>query len=111
MQGRARVAAAIAGAGVVSVAALAASAGAQPTAGKMELQIGAPMALSGTWAVFDVPLLNGIQAAVKEINAKGGVKGVTVKLSYKDFRGDSTQQLAATQQMLDDGIKVYIASN
>ena len=77
----------------------------------MQLHIGAPMALSGTWAVFDEPLLNGIKEAVKEINAKGGVDGVTVKLDYSDFRGDSTQQLADVQKMLDNGIKVFIASN
>src|SRR4051794_31175165 len=77
----------------------------------MELHIGAPMALSGTWAVVDEPLLNGIKEAVKEINGRGGVDGVTVKLDYTDFRGDSTQQLAAVQKMLDNGIKVFIASN
>jgi branched-chain amino acid transport system substrate-binding protein len=86
-------------------------AGAQQRAGKMELHIGAAMALAGPWAVFDEPLLHGIQEGVKEINARGGVNGVTVELTYKDFRGDNTQQLSATQQMLDDGIRVFIASN
>jgi branched-chain amino acid transport system substrate-binding protein len=101
--------------GVVLALALAAvtsvsTAGASTNA-KMELHIGAPMALSGTWSVFDEPLLNGVKEAVKEINGKGGVDGVTVKLDYTDFRGDSTQQLAAVQKMLDNGIKIFIASN
>jgi branched-chain amino acid transport system substrate-binding protein len=81
------------------------------TGGKLELRIGAAVALSGPWAVFDEPLLHGMQEGVKEINAKGGIGGVTVKLTYKDFRGDNTQQLAATQQMLDSDIRVFIGSN
>ena len=77
----------------------------------MELKIGAIVALSGTWAVFDEPLLHGMQAGVKEINARGGVGGVKVKLVYKDFRGDNTQQLSETQELLDDGTRVFVASN
>lgn len=91
---------------------VASTAGAQPRAGKLELQIGAAMALAGPWAVFDEPLLHGIQEGVKEIDAKkNGLDGVTVKLTYKDFRGDNTQQLSATQEMLDAGIRLFIASN
>jgi branched-chain amino acid transport system substrate-binding protein len=101
------VAAAAAALGLV-----ASTAGAQPRAGTLELKIGAAMALAGPWAVFDEPLLHGIQEGVKEIDAKkNGLNGVTVDLTYKDFRGDNTQQLASTQQMLDDGIRVFIASN
>jgi branched-chain amino acid transport system substrate-binding protein len=102
-------AAAVLAVGVVA-ATTAGTAGAKPHA-TMQLEIGAPMALSGTWAVFDEPLLNGIKEAVKEINGKGGVDGVTVKLDYSDFHGDATQQLASVQQMLDNGVKVFIASN
>jgi branched-chain amino acid transport system substrate-binding protein len=97
-------------ASVAVATAFATSAGAHQQA-KLELHIGAPMALAGAWAVFDEPLLNGIKEGVKEINAKGGINGVTVKLTYSDFRGDATQQLASVQKMLDDGIKVFIASN
>ena len=102
-------AAAVLAVGVVA-ATTAGTAGASSHA-TMQLEIGAPMALSGTWAVFDEPLLNGIKEAVKEINGKGGVDGVTVKLDYSDFHGDATQQLASVQQMLDNGVKVFIASN
>jgi branched-chain amino acid transport system substrate-binding protein len=98
-------------AALAALGTVAASAGAADKAEPMELQIGAAMALAGPWAVFDEPLLHGIQEGVKEINAKGGLNGVTVKLTYKDFRGDNTQQLAATQEMLDDGIRIFIGSN
>jgi branched-chain amino acid transport system substrate-binding protein len=94
-----------------ALAAVAGQAGTNRAGQKLDLKIGAVMALSGPWAVFDEPLLHGIQMAAKEINAKGGVNGVTVDLDYKDFRGDNTQQLAATQEMLDDGVEVFIASN
>src|SRR4051794_6393806 len=99
----------LAAAVVAGLAAIVAEGGMQSrnrASATMELQIGAGMALSGPWAVFDEPLLNGIKMAAKEIDAKGGVDGVTVKLTYKDFQGDNTRQLADTQQMLDDGIKV-----
>lgn len=106
-----RVLVLLAASAAAALAAVAAQAGTARKGQKLELQIGAAMALAGPWAVFDEPLLHGIQMAAKEIDAKGGVNGVTVKLTYKDFRGDNTQQLAATQEMLDSGIRVFIASN
>ena len=101
----------LAAAAVAGLAAIVAQGAAQKRSATLELQIGAAMALSGPWAVFDEPLLNGIKMAAKQIDAKGGIDGVTVKLTYKDFQGDNTQQLADTQQMMDNGIKVFIASN
>jgi len=96
---------------VAGLAAIVAHGGTQHRSATLELHIGAAMALSGPWAVFDEPLLNGIKMAAKEIDNKGGVDGVTVKLTYKDFQGDNTRQLADTQQMLDDGVQAFIASN
>jgi branched-chain amino acid transport system substrate-binding protein len=96
---------------VAGLAAIVAHGGTQHRSATLELHIGAAMALSGPWAVFDEPLLNGIKMAAKEIDDKGGVDGVTVKLTYKDFQGDNTRQLADTQQMLDDGVQAFIASN
>jgi branched-chain amino acid transport system substrate-binding protein len=108
---RKTLAALLATAAVAGLAAIVAQGGTRHRSATLELPIGAAMALSGPWAVFDEPLLNGIKMAAKEIDDKGGVNGVTVKLSYKDFQGDNTRQLADTQQLLDDGVKVFIASN
>jgi len=108
---RSKILALLGGSVVAGLAAIVAQGATQQRSAPMELKIGAAMALSGPWAVFDEPLLNGIKMAAKEIDDKGGVNGVTVKLTYKDFQGDNTRQLADTQQMLDGGVKVFIASN
>jgi branched-chain amino acid transport system substrate-binding protein len=108
---RSKILALLGGSVVAGLAAIVAQGATQQRNAPMELKIGAAMALSGPWAVFDEPLLNGIKMAAKEIDDKGGVDGVTVKLTYKDFQGDNTRQLADTQQMLDGGVQVFIASN
>ncbi len=49
-----------------------------------ELRIGATLTLSGAYATYGRQALQGIQLAVDDANAKGGVNGRTVKLIVED---------------------------
>ncbi|MDX6541609.1 MAG: branched-chain amino acid transport system substrate-binding protein [Gaiellales bacterium] len=83
----------------------------QPSSRKAtELKIGFSAALSGPYAAYDAPLLNGMKFAAKEINAKGGLGGFTIKIVSKDNKGDQTQTATTTQELLDQGIKVFVVT-
>ncbi|MCW3008245.1 MAG: Extracellular ligand-binding receptor [Solirubrobacterales bacterium] len=74
--------------------------------GTKKLRIGFSGDFSGPVAPYDVPLRNGMEMAAKEINAKGGVDGITVEIVAKDNKGDQTSAVQAAQELLDDGVKV-----
>jgi branched-chain amino acid transport system substrate-binding protein len=83
-------------------------AGSGRAGGTTELKIGFSGALSGAYAAYDAPLLNGMKFAAKEINAKGGLGGFTIKIVSKDNKGDQTQTATTTQELLDQGIKIFV---
>jgi branched-chain amino acid transport system substrate-binding protein len=70
------------------------------------LRIGFSAALSGPYAAYDVPLLNGMEFAAQEINAAGGP--VTVEIVSKDNKGDQTQTLTASQELLDEDVNLQV---
>jgi branched-chain amino acid transport system substrate-binding protein len=73
---------------------------------QLTLTIGFSAALSGAYAAYDVPLLNGMEFAAEQINAAGGP--VTVEIVSKDNKGDQTQTLTTAQELLDEGITVQV---
>ncbi len=84
----------------------AAAGGGEASGEPLTLKIGFSAALSGPYAAYDVPLLNGMEFAAQEINASGG--NVTVEIVSKDNKGDQTQTLTAAQELLDEDVKVQI---
>lgn len=79
---------------------------AEPSTEPLTLRIGMSAALSGPYAAYDQPLVNGMEFAAEEINAAGG--NVTVEIVVKDNKGDQTQTVTAAQELLDEGINVQI---
>ena len=77
---------------------------------ELTLTIGFSGALSGPYAAYDQPLLNGMEMAAKQIEADGGYKGVHVKIVSKDNKDDQTLTATTTQELLDQGIKVFVLS-
>ena len=73
---------------------------------QLTLRLGISAALSGGYAAYDVPLLNGMEFAAEQINAAGGP--VTVEIVSKDNKGDQTQTLTTAQELLDDGINIQV---
>jgi branched-chain amino acid transport system substrate-binding protein len=69
--------------------------------------IGFPADLSTDWAYYDVPMQEGAQFAVDQINEAGGVLGRPLELQTVDMRNDVAEAAKVTQQLIDDGA-VYL---
>jgi ABC-type branched-subunit amino acid transport system substrate-binding protein len=65
-----------------------------------EVVIGTHQDLSGPITFWGVPVKNGMQLAVEEINAKGGIHGRKLKLVVEDSGYDPKRAVLATQKML-----------
>jgi ABC-type branched-subunit amino acid transport system substrate-binding protein len=65
-----------------------------------EVVIGTHQDLSGPITFWGVPVKNGMQMAVAEINAAGGVHGRTLKLVVEDSGYDPKKAVLATQKLL-----------
>ncbi|ENN86531.1 ABC-type branched-chain amino acid transport system, periplasmic component [Rhizobium freirei PRF 81] len=74
-----------------------------------DLVVGLATAQTGTLAPYDQPSLKGLQMAVDEINAAGGVAGkFPIKLVAKDTRSDAGQTALVAQELVDQGISILI---
>ncbi|MGC5586137.1 ABC transporter substrate-binding protein [Ornithinimicrobium sp. W1665] len=62
---------------------------------------------SGDWSFYDVPIRDGLQMAVEEINANGGVLDRDIELITADTGGDQAEAVRGVEEALDDGA-VYI---
>ncbi|MDQ7093236.1 ABC transporter substrate-binding protein [Desulfosporosinus sp. PR] len=77
---------------IISVAMLVTACGkTTATADKKEIVIGAVGAMSGPSATLGMGTKDGMDLAIKEINAAGGIMGMTVRAVYRDDEGDPTK--------------------
>jgi branched-chain amino acid transport system substrate-binding protein len=65
---------------------------------------------SGDWSFYDVPFRDGMQIAVDEVNAAGGIDGVELNLLTIDGRGDQAESVRGVEEALDAGA-VYISGS
>jgi len=79
-----------------------------PNEGASELIIGFAAALSGDGAAGDVPALEGLQYAVDQYNANGGIDGHPVKLISKDMKSDSALGGTVAQELIDQGAQILV---
>jgi len=74
-----------------------------------EILIGANLELTGNVATFGVSTANAIEMAFAEINAKGGVLGVPLKLVKYDNKSDATEATnVATKLLTQDKVVVML---
>src|SRR5882757_9803992 len=75
------------------------------------LLIGAPISKTGWNAPYDSPVLDGFAVAMDEINAKGGIDGrFKVELLIRDNRSDNAQNAIVTQDLVDQGVNMLLAT-
>ncbi|MCL4562006.1 MAG: ABC transporter substrate-binding protein [Chloroflexi bacterium] len=86
---------------------LTACAGGQPAAEKPIL-IGGALALTGINAYVDEPAVRGIQLAVDEINAKGGILGRNVEFVNLDSKSDPVTSSNVGVQLVERGANAII---
>jgi branched-chain amino acid transport system substrate-binding protein len=90
---------------VVALGALAlASTSANGQANK-ELILGFPIALTGPINFFDGPFLNGAQLAVADINKRGGVLGMKLRIVTSDTKSQIPQGTVAANDVISKGAK------
>lgn len=68
------------------------------------VRIGVVGPFTGPSADFGVPMLNGIQLAVDEINAVGGYLGRPLQLVIKDDKGDPDQGRKASEELVAEKV-------
>ena len=76
-----------------------------PAAPSRPFRILAIMAQSGPLGGYGAGELQGVKAAVKQINDGGGINGKPVKLEVKDDAGDPTKGVSVLQQSLSGSTK------
>lgn len=80
--------------------------------GSGPIQVGAVLSLTGSSAVLGEHERDGVEAAVEEINAAGGVNGRQLKVTFVDDAGDPNGAVAAFNRLTsdDDVVAVFGAT-
>ncbi len=73
-----------------------------------DITIGLVAPLTGPVAAYGEQVKNGAEAAVKDINAAGGILGQQVVLKLADDAGDPKQGVSAANTLVGDGIKYVV---
>jgi len=66
-----------------------------------EIVLGTHQDLSGPIKVWGVPVLNGMQLGVDEVNGKGGINGRKLRLIAEDTQYDPKKAVLASQKMVE----------
>lgn len=85
-----------------------AEASSDAAAGDNVLELGSIGPLTGDYAVYGVAVKNGAQIAVDEINAAGGINGMTISYDAQDSAGDPESAVSAYGKQVDGGMKVSL---
>lgn len=72
--------------------------------------LGAAVAQSGGFELYDNTQLEGIRAAIEQVNADGGVDGRLFELVVVDNQTDPAQVEAATREALEQGADVIVTT-
>lgn len=78
--------------------------------GGKELLIGATGPLTGDASSYGISVNNGALLAVKEINAAGGLNGITLKFDMKDDKATSEDASTGYDALMDAGMKISLGS-
>ncbi len=101
------LAVALIGAGLVACGG---SEGGSAAGGSGEIFIGATGPLTGDASSYGISVQQGAQLAVEEINANGGVNGLTLKFDIKDDKAAAADAATAYDQLFDAGMQVSLGS-
>ncbi|BDG59833.1 ABC transporter substrate-binding protein [Caldinitratiruptor microaerophilus] len=76
-----------------------------------EVTIGALVPLTGTGASYGVLDSNGANLAVEQLNAKGGVKGIKIKIEYEDHQAKPQVAITGFNRLVDVHKVPYVLSS
>src|SRR5262249_54557930 len=66
-----------------------------------EIPVGAYLSLSGADSTFGTDTRDGIELAVEEVNAAGGIKGKKVRVLYEDDKSTTQEATQKVRQLID----------
>lgn len=66
-----------------------------------DIVVGAYLSLSGSDSTFGTDTRDGVELAVAEVNAKGGIKGKKVKVLYEDDKSTPQEASNKVRQLID----------
>ena len=73
-------------------------------------KIGGIGLITGGTAIYGTAVQNGIQIAVDEINAAGGINGYQIEYNFQDDEGDSEKAINAYNTLKDWGMQVLVGT-
>lgn len=74
--------------------------------------VGYASSQTGGLAFSDVPASKGVQMAIDEINAKGGIAGKwKIELNLQDGRSEAAQSAVVAQDLISNGVKFLICTS
>ncbi|HZK25337.1 MAG TPA: ABC transporter substrate-binding protein [Oscillospiraceae bacterium] len=73
--------------------------------------IGGAMSMTGIQGPLDAPAAEGIEVAIKEINANGGIDGKMLEFRNMDSKSDSATAAEVAKQLIDQGAAAIITSS
>jgi branched-chain amino acid transport system substrate-binding protein len=79
-------------------------------AGAQAVEIGVINSLSGNFSTFGERYRTGMQVALEEINANGGINGEELTLNVQDDRSEAQSALAAVESLNNAGVPMIIGS-
>jgi branched-chain amino acid transport system substrate-binding protein len=79
---------------------------ADTAAAQVKLGIGGP--ITGGSAAFGAQLKNGVEQAVQDINAAGGILGQKIQLLVGDDRADPKEGVSVANKFVGDGVKFVV---
>ncbi|WP_026988896.1 ABC transporter substrate-binding protein [Fodinicurvata sediminis] len=75
-----------------------------------QVEVGVVNSLSGNFATFGERYLTGMEVALEEINANGGINGEELELVIQDDRSEAQSALAAVEDLENEGLPLIIGS-
>jgi branched-chain amino acid transport system substrate-binding protein len=81
-------------------------AAASPAAAQIKLGVGGP--ITGGSAAFGAQLKHGVEQAVEDINAAGGILGQKITVSVGDDRADPKEGVSVANKFVADGVKFVV---
>lgn len=102
---------ALASAMVVSLAACGSGSGSsEGNADATTFKIGGIGPITGDTAIYGTAVQNGIQLAVDEINADGGINGYQIEYKFEDDQNDSEKSVNAYNTLKDWGMQMLVGA-
>jgi len=75
-----------------------------------EVVVAVSLPFEGEMAEFGVEYMRGIELAVEDINADGGIRGAPLKVEYYDNKGNITLAIEQFKEISESGVPVVIGA-